>query len=192
MSDNKRSGLSGQALKAANSAISKLRKAGLYAGKAARGQPTKYALSLIKKFSDVVSGRAKTIKSNEAAAERYAGKFKTAASGKRLIIPTSGDKSEVTRVTKSGKIISYGKTETGKSYSREVQSGDGIRPLKKGERYALPIRRGRKGTSYRYFDSLEQIRNFINLGSGRIRAIREVEGREKYAAEWMNEIEIVK
>lgn len=91
------------------SGLKKLREVGLYTGKAdARKKPSPYLKSILKKYSDVLSGKAIVVE-NKAAAKLYKGTFRT--SGDLVIIPKAkGEKiyaskktGEITTTRKFGK-----------------------------------------------------------------------------------------
>jgi hypothetical protein len=201
MSDTKAKRLSGQALKDANHAISKLRKAGLYSGKKAIGQPTKYALNLIKKFSDVVKGLAKPVKVSRKTKEAYEKTFKT--HGDKVIVPVKPQNSEIVRVVKSkqkgvpDEIRVYGDQLSGARYSRTLTAripgkSDKLRSQEgPGVFFLVPIRRGKKGTTFqrfdRYDDAVYIIQEYVRRSASR--SMSETDIRE-HITSWEAEIEV--
>lgn len=210
MADVKGKRLAGQALKEANSAISKLRKAGLYHGKKAIGQPTAYALRQVKKFSDVITGLAKAVTVTRETKKAYGDKFRT--KGNKLVVPVKKENSEIVRVVKSkvkgaaDELRVYGESVSGARYSRSIKSRKkGIGPDKPhrdfmrkqegpGVLFLVPMarRKGRRRwTSYsrfdRYDDALHMIQEYVRRSAAKSASQSEIEVR---IVEWEAEIEI--
>jgi hypothetical protein len=123
VTDTKAKRLSGQALKDVNHGLAKLRKLGLYNGKAARGQPTAYGKSLLKRFADVISGTAAVVKvpkaSRATVKTEYAGQLDFARG--KLIVPKNPLNAERVRFSRTTEQVTVtGTGPTGRTYHKTI------------------------------------------------------------------------
>lgn len=193
MSDDKRTGLFGQALRAANAQLSKLRKLGLYAGKEARGQPTKYALGLLTKFKDAITGTAAVVSipkgERREIKDKYAGQFEYKRG--KLVVPKNPLNDERVRLNPKTKTITKtGVGEGGTKYRKEItpiEQAEEKPPRKKPTRKQAPVQSyqviipGRYKSPY--FDRYEDLLNFImqyDLGSPKADAEKRLKSWRPY------------
>lgn len=120
-----------------------LKKKGLYTPKAPRAKPTRYAKSLLKKYSDVVAGKSFVVKADKAALSKLADTYRTAHG--RVIIPAQGTNVRPT-ITKSGEVVRKMSIAGRKYKFRPVAMGpDGmIEPIGPNQSYSVPIREGNR------------------------------------------------
>lgn len=169
-------------------ALKKLREKGLYKPKNAR-KPTKYGKSLISKFSDVLTGKSKAVKTDRKTVAKYhrekakPGEVRT--KGDRIIVPVlPGEKAVYSRKRKEVEV--YREIETGQRYVRtpfekRPKSYDALKAqLKEGDRIAVPYYRGKnKPVEWSYFDEVEFYNTFIGGYSK-----KETEQAREKALEW--------
>jgi hypothetical protein len=153
-------------------ALKTLQKTGLYTGKIDfRRAPTPYQKSQIRKFSDVIAGKAAVVRPQDPKA--YRDTFRT--KGDAVIIPR--DKGEKIGLSKTGKITRTRKTRTGKQKRTIIPS---VRPKKikpgakprglpapapgKAMVFYLPFRRGRgKGQTTQWIRfSYDGLKRFLH------------------------------
>jgi hypothetical protein len=138
-------------------ALKKLQSTGLYSGKVDfRKAPTKYQKALIRKFSDVVTGKAAVVK--PANPKAYP-QFKQRAG--RVIVPRR--KGERITVTKTGEI--EGKRRVGrrvvKSKFRHVPKGERVPRSKAGVQYAIPFNSGGGEIRWQRFPDYDTLAKFM-------------------------------
>jgi hypothetical protein len=154
--------LRGQELKKANSELSKLRKLGLYSGKAARGQPTKYARQQINRFRDVLDGKAAVIEAPKSARQKYKGSESLDFKGSKIIVPKnplSGERVTYSKREKSIKI--FGDAPNGKRYTKRLIGPDEfdriVKPAPGKEIiYQVPFGRDRRMIGFDNFNELQK------------------------------------
>jgi len=158
--------LTGAQLKKAKSDLAALKKLGLYSGDA-RKQPTRYARDQIKKYSDVLAGRAKVVTlPKRKDAKTYTEIFRTKA--RKVVVPArKGEKFFYSK--KSGEIFSYN-TEYGHAIRRifpkhaltEATAAD--LPKGKNIRFAIPIGTG-SGTRRMRFSTFKELSDYMKSDS---------------------------
>ena len=164
-------------LKAANAQYKKsakiLIRAGLYNPKVLSGQPTDYFKRLSRRYSDVIEGRAETVKvPNRAVAQSFArapvekGGPAIRAKGARVVIAKKPGAGRA-RYNKKKNAIRRTQKTSGGSYVFSI-SPTGTRtelpPLKRGQSYAVPVGRGNE---YIFFsDAVSFWNTFGAEGSG--------------------------
>lgn len=152
--------LRGQALKDANHAISILREKGLYSGKAARGQPTRYALSQIKKYEDVVRGRASVVTAPSRSAAKQAAGKSLQTKGRKVVVPVNKAAGEKARFSKtSNEINKYGINRELRKYRRTVGKFRSTDPQIPGATYILPAYRGQRLIERRWTSKVQMTRD---------------------------------
>jgi hypothetical protein len=141
--------------------LKKLREAGLYAPKHPRRAPTDYAKSLLKRFSDVLTGKARavTVKQKGRAGHKLARSFVSGGgpgtvravrnkvivpvqAGERLSFAPKAKRIRVTRKVGRQRYVReplQGKHRTVESIRAQLRLGDSI---------AVPFYRGSRGTEY--------------------------------------------
>lgn len=145
--------------------LARLKSRGLYSGDA-RKKPTAYGKSLLKKFADVLGGRAAPVKTGSKIAKAYkeAG-FQTRR--EKVIIPKK-PKDRVVFSKKSGRISRTTRTATGEKSKQIIEpigkSGD-IRALPKARKgkqtfYAVPFGSAKNQYIVR-FSSFEELQTFM-------------------------------
>lgn len=154
---------SGQAsIREFRSAVAKLKAAGLVSHRvdARSQQPTRYMRGQVKKFADVLTGKAKVVeapKRSDLSAYKEGGRY--IVKGKRVVIPTT-DKSERLRFDKKTKTVVGRSKQYGEAHTREYTPKPVTSPtqLPRGYdiRYTVPL-----GRSYRSFDTLEDLTAFM-------------------------------
>lgn len=144
------------------SAVAKLKAVGLVSARVdARSQaPTRYMRGQVRKFADVLSGKAKVVtapKRSDLAEYREGGRY--IVKGKHVVIPTT-DKTERLRFDKKTKTVVGKSRQYGDSFTREYQPKPITQPqsLPSGYdiRYTIPL-----GRSYRSFDTIEDLTSFM-------------------------------
>lgn len=143
-------------------ALRKLVRAGLYTGKFdARKKITKSQRATIRKYADVVTGKATVIKPENPASYKNLFRVK----GDKVIVPRR--KGEKIKVTKTGKIVGERKVgkRTVRSYFRRVERGAEI-PKQSGVMYALPFIRGRDANGkpildWKRFPTMGMLKSFM-------------------------------
>jgi hypothetical protein len=151
--------LSASQLKKFRSDVAKLKSKGLVSARVdARAQkPTRHMREQVKKFEDVLSGRAKVVHTpKRSQAKEYADAFRV--KGKSVVVPV--EKGETVRFNKSsGKIVgtrrAYGKTIKKEYYTKRLDSVKDL-PQGKGILYSVPL-----GNGLRSFDDLDDLANFM-------------------------------
>lgn len=120
-----------------------LRKKGLYKPKSARKAPTKYAKSLLKKYSDVVANRSFVVKATKEAAPKLAEHYRVTRG--RVVIPKAGMNVKP-KITAKGEVIRRIAIDD-KSYRyRPAHMVDGDWPeLGPHQSYTVQVRYGRRG-----------------------------------------------
>ena len=169
MSKDKRPGLTGQALKDVNASISKLRKLGLYSGKAARGQPTRYALTKVKQFAGVINGTASVVTIPKADTREVKTKFKGVFDyvKNKLIVPKQPLNAETVRYDKTEKTVKiFGVGTGGKKYRKVAGEPDAAsgpqKPKKSRKKYKKTYQVVIPGVfSSQTFDSEKRLRAFM-------------------------------
>lgn len=158
--------LTGAQLKKAKSDLAKLKKLGLYGGDA-RKQPTRYAREQIKKYNDVLEGRAKVVTlPKRGTAREYTEVFQT--KNRRVVIPArKGEKFFYNK--KSGEIFSYN-TEYGHKIKRIfpktplTEKSAAALPKGKNIRFAIPIGSG-EGTRRMRFTTYKELADYMSSDS---------------------------
>lgn len=130
MTDSKAKRPAGQELKEARAQLAetrrqlaKLRKLGLYKGKATREQPTKYGKSLLKRFADVISGTAAVVtvpkQSRKTVKAEYAGQLDYQRG--KLIVPKNPLNAERVRFSRKDEQVTVtGVGPTGRTYHKSI------------------------------------------------------------------------
>jgi hypothetical protein len=139
---------------------------GLYNGDL-RKKPTRYALSQIKKYEGVLSGREKVITApSRKIAKEISNNFPetTRFKGKKIIARTMHPSEKVFYSKKEKTIISRYKNKDGETITHEyVKPENGRLPeLRENERYALPFARGAGNVAYIERASEEEILALAN------------------------------
>jgi hypothetical protein len=142
--------------------LSRLKKRGLYKPKNTRKAPTRYGLSLLKKFSDVLTGKASVVTVKEKrrkgykAAKKYAhGETKPGTVRvvrNKIIVPTSkGERATYSK--KRGEILVSRKV--GKEFfvrtpfPKSIHTINDVRSqLRPGDRISVPFNRGSRGVEW--------------------------------------------
>lgn len=133
------------------SALLTLKKLGLYEPKQPRKAPTKYAKSLVKKYSDVLAGKSEVVKIPKSAVPELAKEFRAKKSKKRggvAVVPkAAGTKAKFSK--KQNTIVrSIGAYEFRPYADKNVLIRGELPKLKRGERLAVRI-----GNTFRIFNS---------------------------------------
>jgi len=141
--------------------LSVLRRKGLYKPSVKRGAPTRYAKSLLKKYSDVVSGEATVVTAptvREASAQR--GAFRT--SRKKIVVRKSEFSERARYSRKAGGVVQYMGVPGARYYLRpaNVSHIGEVPPLVEDQFYALPFRHGTK-ISFTFASSVEEIARLV-------------------------------
>jgi hypothetical protein len=166
-------------------ALQTLKKTGLYGGKIdLRRAPTPYQKSQIRKFADVIAGKAAVVRPKQPS--RYRDRF--LVKGDKVIVPRR--KGERIDVSSTGKITRTRKTPTGRRKSTVIpvgppRAGRAAIPPPPTDRalvYYLPFRRGRgKGATTQWIrfthDRLVEFFHAYDLG-------------DEKAADWLGYIEV--
>jgi len=142
-----------------------LKKQGLYSGDL-RKKPTRYAKSLIHKFSDVIAGRATAVKLPDAkAAKPYAEGYKT--KGDRVVIPTAPGQTfrfnPKTAEIEGKRVLPTGKVAKSRILPREKGKLPGMGPIPPGKTryYSIYFRRGTKLVLGYRTDSFAELQKFM-------------------------------
>jgi len=151
--------LTASQLRKFRSDVAKLKEKGLVSKRIdARSQkPTRHMLSQVKKFNDVLTGKAQVVHApSRAKAKAYSDAFRT--KGKSIVVPI--EKGEHVRYApKSDKIIgtrrAYGKVLK-KEYTQQPMEGIKSLPSGKGIIYSVPL-----GNGLRSFDDIDDLANFM-------------------------------
>lgn len=150
-------------LKKFRSDVAKLKAKGLVSAKvdARKQAPTKYMKSQVKKFTDVLEGKAKVAHvPKRADAKAFAEKFRV--KGKSVIIPAKPD--EHIAYSKKNKAFSATRrTKSGKKITREIysQSPSKSRPPSNAKNVLYVIPLGNNGEQRQSFDSWEDLVLFM-------------------------------
>lgn len=129
-----------------HSALKKLRASGLYSGKIPRGKLTKYQAGLVKKYDDVVKGKATVVRPKNP--KDYGRIYRT--SGDKVIVPKN--KGEKIAVNKRGNIERTRKGPRGekiKSTAHRSKPGELPPETTKRVQYAIPFARKLGKNKYR-------------------------------------------
>lgn len=122
--------------------LSVLKSKGLYKPLKPRAKPTKYGLSLLKKYSDVAAGRAFVVKADKSALSKLSQDYKVTRG--RVVIPKVGSNVRPI-VTKTGDVFrraQFGKT---RYRYRSIKMIDGkLPPLGPHQSYTVQIMEGRR------------------------------------------------
>lgn len=124
--------------------LSILRKKGLYNPKNARAKPTKYGMSMAKRYANVVSGKAYVLKANADTIKALGDTYRTKNS--RVIVPKFGW-SDTARIDKKTKSVVQFKTIGKKKYRfrpANVDNVEDLPELEDNEIYLVPFRNGNK------------------------------------------------
>ncbi len=137
-----------QGRQASRAALKKLKAAGLYTGKLPRGKPSEYQQRIIRKFDDVVKGRAAVVKPKDP--KSYKTIFQVA--GDKVIVPKG--KGEKIKLSKSGLIQRERKGPRGEKIVgtfRRMKPTERPAPEAPAERfqYAIPFARKLGKNRYR-------------------------------------------
>lgn len=162
--------------------LARLKKLGLYRGNA-RKNPTRYGKSLIKKYADVLAGKAAVVKApSKAAARAYRDEGSKApgtvrVSGDRIVVPKlRGEKLRYDKKRKE--VIGYWKDKaTGKTYKKHVtKTGTDLETFSKRDDiiYSLLWMRGSEAERM-FFSQYKELLNFIEPYGGMKRLGRYVE-----------------
>lgn len=148
--------------------VKKLRATGLYTGGAdARKRPSPYIKTILKKYSDVLSGKSVVVE-NPKAAKKYKGTFRT--KGDLVIIPKAkGEKISVSK--KTGEITStrkYGK-QTIKSKALPEGKVESEAKLKKKGFWVLHLKQG----AWRFESYDEMVRQINEVSPKLAQAVHE-------------------
>jgi hypothetical protein len=149
--------LKGSQLRSFRSDVAKLKKLGLVSSRIdARSQkPTRYMRDQVKKFSDVLEGKAQVVKMPTRADAKKFEAMRT--KGKAVVVPVL--KGEKARYSKKTGLIS-GLRQRGANLIRRVLGiGDASKFKGPNVRYSIPL--GRPGERWT-FDSWEEIKAFFN------------------------------
>lgn len=146
-------------LKQARIALKKLRELGLYTGDL-RKKPTKSALSKIKKYDDVLSGKAVVVQPKNPA--RFKNIFEVR--GKSVIVPRrKGERISIDK--KTGEIVSKRKVgkRTVTARGRQIKRGQKIEQPAIGRRvqYAIPFNASGGGVNWFRFPDWEELQKFM-------------------------------
>lgn len=151
MSIKKAGGGQGPNLKKFRSDVSKLRGVGLVSKRVdARSQtPTRYMKGIVKKFNDVLEGRAQAVKVPRAVAKDYSAAYKT--KGSRVVVPV--EKGERARYRKKDAAIvghrtGYAPGETIDKIFTRAGKTEFPETLPPGHVYSIPL-----GSGVRSFDT---------------------------------------
>ena len=151
--------LSASQLRKFRSDVAKLKEKGLVSARVdARSQkPTRHMREQVKKYSDVLSGRAKVVHTpKRSQAKQYADAFRV--KGNAVVIPV--EKGETVRYSpKSNKIVgtrrAYGKTLKKEYLAKRLESVKDL-PAGKGIIYSVPL-----GNGLRSFDDIDALASFM-------------------------------
>lgn len=145
-----------------------------------RKPPSKFQRSAIKKFADVISGKAAVVETSKASEYKKAYRTK----GNKVVVPRI--KGEKVDVDKKGNIVSIRKTRTGKVRRRHIPvkeletTARERRPANVAVTYVVPFQRKGGGISWRRFTP-EALRRFIaEYGATK----KTPEGRQKFK-DWL-------
>ena len=165
---------------AQKSGLKILREKGLYKPKNSRAEPTKYGRGILRRFADVISGKASVV---TAKSEKRGNKgFKEARSYKqgdqsrgtvrvvrnKIIVPTQAG--EQARFSKKG--VRVTRTIGDAVYVREPFKSSTSTPqkiydqLQPGDRISVPLNRGRRGVEWMNFTKEEYGLFILPSGSG--------------------------
>lgn len=142
--------------------VAKLKAAGLVSKRVdARSQKqTRYMQGQVKKFDDVLKGRAKVVRAPrraDLAEYRDGGRYKT--KGRSVVIPVESKTERVRWDAKNKRAVStsheYGETFTKEYMPKPPRSAADV-PQERGLLYTIPL-----GRSYRSFDTWEDLANFM-------------------------------
>ena len=145
-------------------ALKKLKGAGLYSGKLPRGKLTDYQQKLVKRFDDVVKGRAAVVQPKRPADYKAAFDVK----GKHVIVPKN--KGEKIKVNKSGNVVRErkgprGEKITGTFKRRPPGQIPPAPPPARRVQYAIPFARklgpGRYRLEWARFPTYDKLANFM-------------------------------
>jgi hypothetical protein len=120
-----------------------LRDRGLYKPVNARAKPTKYSISLLKRFSDVVAGRAFVQKADKSTIAKLPSEIRERATRGRVVIPKVGTNTRPI-ITKEGEIIRRATFGSTRYRYRPLKLRDGEIPdLGPRQSYTVRIMEGR-------------------------------------------------
>lgn len=152
--------LTGAQLKKFRSDVAKLKSKGLVSNKtdARKQAPTRYMQTQVKKFQDVLDGKAKVLHTPKRSdAKAFSEKFRT--KGKSVVVPAKADE-RLAYSKKTGAISATRKTASGKKITREIYSEapSKARPPSRAKNvlYVIPV-----GNSRQSFDTWEDIVLFM-------------------------------
>lgn len=143
-----------------------LRSKGLYKPENARKKPTKYAISLIKKFSDVVKGRADVLKADKETIKKLKEDYRVKSG--RVVVERPSFSSGV-RINRKTREIEHTIRQGNRVYvTRPANVSDvaDLPELGRGETYVVPFMEGKK-LRYEFTDDLEEIDALINTYEAR-------------------------
>lgn len=156
-------------VKQTRSELGILRRKGLYKAKRPRAKLTRYALGLLRKFRDVITGKASVVNvgSMESAKRLRTGETTgtVRTKGRLAVVPSQGDE-RVRYSKKTGRIIATRKIG-GARYTRETFAHrprtlkETLKSLKPGDRIAVPMYRGVKGVEWTQYTP-DEFSNFWN------------------------------
>lgn len=161
--------LSGSQLRSFRSAVAALKSKGLVSKRVdARSQrPTRYMVAQVKKFDDVLTGKAQVVTVKRGAgksaienAKAYGDSF--ARKGRKLVVPKTTKAEQIRFDEKTGKLKRYGKTQRGERFQSVIepkgkQTASAHRfPEGPGIFYRIPFGRG----SFT-FDNLKDLYDFM-------------------------------
>lgn len=162
--------------------LSVLRKKGLYSPKNVRAKPTKYALSIAKKYADVASGKAYVMKADTATLKKLSETYRVRKG--RVVVPKFNwsDTARISR--KTGEVEQFKRIGSRRYKFRPANatSLDNLPALKGNDTYLIPFRQGRKlnfimsrdraeilalaaGYEQRQKNAYADIAKFIQIGS---------------------------
>ena len=129
-----------------------LKRKGLYRGDL-RKPPTRYARGLLKKFSDVISGRAAVVDVKRRADARLFARSDFLTRGTRVVVPHFAGEG----VTYSPKKTEFRVSGRTPGVTQIIKGRGGV--AGPGQRYAIPMGRGKHRRMY-YFDDIDEIEEF--------------------------------
>lgn len=138
--------------------LKQLKKLGLYNPQNSRKAPTRYAKSLIKKYNDVLSGKAEVISIPKAAAKNLKTEFKIVVGKKKAVavVPkAAGTKAKYSK--KLGTVVrNIGRYNLRPYPDKMVLLRGQFPELKRGERLAIRI-----GNTFRIFKDQDEVSRAI-------------------------------
>lgn len=144
-------------LKKFRSEVARLKEVGLVSKRVdARGQkPTRHMLSQVKKYEDVLKGKAKVVHTSKVSeAKAFAGQFRT--KGKSVVVPVTSKDVRLAYGKKSGNISATTTKSNGEKFVRDITPG-GAKEIKgKHVLYSIPI-----GNTIQSFDTFDDLVLFM-------------------------------